>query len=85
MLQFRWGCSMSGSTLRRKPKSTFLRNFKQRKSEHFYNEAEIMKDMIESKLKDKLSNDDIKELQKFTLNHAKYRRKTPLLRIPWSS
>lgn len=45
--------------------STVLRELKRRISDHFYNEAEIMKDILEADL----SDEDCKELQRFMLNH----------------
>lgn len=42
-----------------------LRDLKRRISEHYYNEADIMEDMLEANL----SKEEIKELLEFMLNH----------------
>lgn len=45
-----------------------LIEFKKRIHEHFYNEAQIMNDLLESDL----SKDEIKELKEFMLKHPFY-------------
>jgi aminopeptidase C len=45
-----------------------LRELQRRISEHFYNEAQIMKDMLEADL----SKDEIRELKEFMLKHPFY-------------